>query len=68
MAKTVETEVPDWAKWMAKDQDGSWYVYERQPKMHDGGFWHARGKALVAGEGDPCDDDTWKDELYRICE
>ena len=67
MAKIIETEVPDWAKWMAKDRNGDWFVYSVCPKMKEG-CWDilVTGKLLRVGQGDPCEGDEWKEELYRL--
>jgi len=26
-------DVPNWAKWIAQDRDGMWWVYTRKPKL-----------------------------------
>lgn len=29
---------PEWAKYLAQDDNGRWYWYERKPKQHKG-YW-----------------------------
>lgn len=38
----VTFEVPNWARWIAQDADGSVYVYEKEPKPTAAG-WHSSG-------------------------
>ena len=40
----AEFEVPDWARWIAQDQDGSIYVYENIPMQGNGFYCSSGGK------------------------
>jgi hypothetical protein len=31
MKLTVQIKVPEWAKWMAQDEDGKWWFFEAKP-------------------------------------
>lgn len=37
-------EVPDWAKWIAQDSDGSVYVYQKEPNPTATGWGTSGGK------------------------
>lgn len=41
----AEFEVPDWAKYIGQDADGSVWAHESKPTDTDG-FWHAGGKCI----------------------
>jgi len=30
---------PDWAQWLAQDEDGSWWWYGAKPEWSDGFWW-----------------------------
>lgn len=32
-------KVPDWARYIAQDPDGSWWAYEGEPHIHDNGWY-----------------------------
>lgn len=61
--------LPEWARWLAQDEDGLWYVFEDKP-IFDGecwivaGFDHLDVKKVCAGIP-PKDAST---QLYRISE
>jgi len=67
MAITVETEVPDWARWMAKDKNGTWHACERKPTLGVV-MWHIDyyGKFIVCGRGDRSPDNSWTTELHEL--
>ena len=31
--------LPDWARWIARDENGSWWCYEAEPHRHDTGWY-----------------------------
>ncbi len=37
------TTAPEWAKWLAKDEDGTWYWYEEEP-VAGGTVWCSNGR------------------------
>lgn len=41
---------PEWAKYLAMDEDGSWFWYENEPKKYCDGFDTTKGR--VSGAGD----------------
>ena len=32
-------KLPEWAQWIARDADGSWWAYEAEPHLHDNGWY-----------------------------
>lgn len=51
----AEFEVPDWARWIAQDNDFSTYAYERKPTECDGFYASTGGKVeLVFTTDAPC--------------
>jgi hypothetical protein len=63
--------VPAWVRWVAQDEDGSWWGHEFQPsaKPHDlfGGLWRQElGYEPIApmGRGQP--NPEWQAALYPI--
>jgi hypothetical protein len=51
---TLKIQVPEWAKWLATDDDGATFVYSHEPESRDGLFYMplnvveiTRGKLLL---------------------
>lgn len=40
MSKPDWKDAPDWAEYLAQDGCGSWYWFERQPKIGRNGNWY----------------------------
>ncbi|MEW7987921.1 MAG: hypothetical protein AB2799_19210 [Candidatus Thiodiazotropha sp.] len=65
--------VPVWAKWMARDKNGGWYVYSIMPEVH-GDIWAASmlgsQEAMTSDEFGlsiaPPEPGHWTDQLYWI--
>lgn len=32
-------KVPPWARWLAQDEDGTWWAYEAEPNQQDRGWY-----------------------------
>ena len=32
-------DIPDWARWLAQDADGTWWAYEAEPHQHHQGWY-----------------------------
>jgi hypothetical protein len=63
MKKTFECEIPDWANWLATDEDGLVFAFKDKPGI-DGSVWCSQGEIHeVANVGD-CP--NWKETLERI--
>jgi len=58
-------EPPDWACWLARDADGSWWAYEAEPHPHDSGWYENEvGRCRRLGQGEPAPD--WLSSLQRV--
>ena len=45
-------DAPEWAQWLAMDEDGDWYWYEKEPEPGWKSWAPRKGKTTVAGETD----------------
>lgn len=59
-------DLPWWARWIAKDADGTWFFYRLKPTTWDPIWWPNRSdqKMEMAGRTKPTP--GWRNELYRI--
>lgn len=46
-------EAPDWANWVAQDEDGEWFWFEVKPKLASDNLWETFHRTLEAGFGRP---------------
>ncbi len=35
----TEMKMPQWARWIAMDEDGRWWCYEAEPHQYDRGWY-----------------------------
>ena len=57
--------LPDWARWLAQDEDGTWWAYEAEPnQQHNGWYENEVGRIQRLGQSDPPLD--WQATLRRI--
>ena len=61
---TVTFDIPDWAKWLAMDQDGSWYAYMSEPYLSTILWDSGIGDPVLLGQTAPKPD--WRNELYSL--
>jgi len=48
---TLKIKIPNWANWVAQDEDGVWWAYENEPsRMHDHWKCTKCGATLSSGE------------------
>lgn len=40
-------DAPEWAEWLAMDDDGSWWWHEEEPLLYDGS-WNQNGEIAMA--------------------
>ena len=71
--KMITTFVPAWAKWMAMDKNGSWYVFEKKPILYtnswiiDDEIDTTSTEIFKIGRCDPKDIEVdWKETLHEI--
>lgn len=54
--------LPDWADWLAQDEDGTWWAYEAEPnQQHNGWYENEVGRLRRLIQTDPPDD--WRATL-----
>lgn len=57
--------IPDWARWLAQDEDGAWWAYEAEPnQQHNGWYENEVGRIRRLGRGEPPVD--WRNCLIRL--
>ena len=55
-------KVPAWARWLAQDEDGTWWAYEAEPNQQDHGWYENEvGRIVRLGQTAPPDD--WESTL-----
>jgi hypothetical protein len=52
-------DAPEWANWLAMDEDGDWYWYSSAPRR-GASSWLSGGDLTYAGRGN-----DWEDKLYE---
>lgn len=57
-----EIELSPWAKYVAQDEDGSWWEYTEPEPIEDYGEW-VRSRILLCYGPKPKD---WTQELYEV--
>ncbi|HHJ12738.1 MAG TPA: hypothetical protein ENK00_06100 [Chromatiales bacterium] len=61
----LPADLPAWARWLAQDGDGSWWVYEVEPlRYHAGWYENELGRRWRVGQGPPRAD--WGERLWRL--
>lgn len=57
-------KVPAWARWLAQDEDGTWWAYEAEPnQQHNGWYENEVGRIQRLGVAAPPAD--WRSMLIR---
>jgi len=60
-----DLETPNWANWLAQDQDGTWWAYEVEPlKFHKGWYENEVGRYKKIRVDSPAI--NWKEQLFKI--
>lgn len=60
MNKPDWKDAPEWAVWLAQDEDGLWWWHEQKPwQGYELNFWFSLGLTLVCGLGQPNPD--WRE-------
>lgn len=43
----ANTHIPEWARWIAQDADGTWWAYEHEPnESHSGWYENEVGRSV----------------------
>lgn len=57
--------LPAWARWLAQDEDGTWWAYEAEPnQQHNGWYENEVGRVSRLGRTQPPED--WCQMLIRL--
>ena len=51
--RTDNFQLPEWANWLAQDEDGSWWCYEQEPNQSHQGWYEnevGRSKRLATSQ------------------
>ena len=63
-ADLVAQYLPHWARWLAQDEDGTWWAYEAEPnQQHNGWYENEVGRIQRVGVTAPPMD--WRSMLIR---
>ena len=58
-------DLPDWARWLAQDRNGSWWVFEVEPNEGATSWYENEvGRYLKVGEGEV--NFEWRESLVRL--
>jgi hypothetical protein len=63
--KMLTTDIPAWVRWIAQDEDGTWWGYECEPLQQDRGWYEnevGRYVKLVIGEANS----HWQATLKKV--
>lgn len=59
------TQVPVWARWLAQDADGHWWVYEHEPNQGARGWYENEvGRCALFNKDAP--PENWLDSLSKL--
>ena len=65
--KLVETEVPDWAEWMAQNLDGVWFSYDRKPVAYPNvDYWVVHDGVMVKCGASGKPNPKWRTTLHKL--
>jgi len=63
-AELASQTIPSWARWLAQDEDGTWWAYEAEPnQQHNGWYENEVGRIQRLGNSAPPTD--WRAMLIR---
>ena len=57
---------PDWARWIAMDEDGLWWCYEAEPHQHHKGWYEnevGRSQKVIADKSSSV---KWRNSLKKV--
>jgi hypothetical protein len=65
LSSELQTAIPDWAQWLAQDEDGTWWAYEAEPnQQHNGWYENEVGRIQRLGKTAPPAD--WQTTLRGL--
>ena len=61
----LKQTIPDWVKWLAQDEDGTWWGYSVEPlQQHNGWYENEVGRYIKLDKATPNPD--WRDSPQRV--
>ena len=67
MTLIIETEIPNWVKWVAQDSDGAWYGYSAKPSQSSHQWNCDISRINITKIGDSGKRSRkWKDTLHEV--
>jgi len=57
--------IPDWAAWIAQDEDGTWWAYEAHPNQQHHG-WYENEVGRIQRLGQTAAPPDWQATLRRV--
>lgn len=57
--------IPDWARWVAQDEDGSWWAFEVEPHLASRS-WYENEIGRSEKIGTEHLENNWKESLQRL--
>ncbi len=57
--------IPTWARWLAQDEDGTWWAYEAEPNQQHNG-WYENEVGRIQRLGVMPAPDNWQAMLIRL--
>lgn len=57
--------IPDWAEWIAQDEDGTWWAYEALPNQQHHG-WYENEVGRIQRLGQTAAPPDWQATLRRV--
>ena len=62
MNKPDWKDAPEWAQWLAQDEDGTWWWYENAPKVILSRTWFDSGRARKVSDNYS---ENWRESLEQ---
>jgi len=62
---TVDMNIPDWAEFIAQDEDGQWWAYETEPNLSHIS-WYENEVGRIAKLAKTGANKNWKESLKKI--
>ena len=62
----IPVQVPDWAEWVAQDEDGAWYAFEKRPSDKDSTWYDNDGTSRFLCETYEYNPKFWRETLRKV--
>lgn len=58
--------IPGWARWIAMDENGSWWCYEAEPHQHDRGWYENEVGTSQQIDRPAVKPPDWRESLQKL--